>query len=148
MPHWVDYLRILLLLLLSAALLILPFLPFFLLNQRRRKALLARQAFASADVSQAIAAIFQHTVFWLDATGHGEGNLPYARWSVHLSDGYALRFARCAKLFEEAVYSGHPMTEAQRRQALSLLEETERVLKSGAGWKQRLRLKYRECLWI
>ena len=148
MPHWVDYLRILLLPLLSAALLILPFLPFFLLNQRRRKALLARQAFASADVSQAIAAIFQHTVFWLDATGHGEGNLPYARWSVHLSDGYALRFARCAKLFEEAVYSGHPMTEAQRRQVLSLLEETERVLKSGAGWKQRLRLKYRECLWI
>ena len=60
----------------------------------------------------------------------------------------AATIARCAKLFEEAVYSGHPMTEAQRRQVLSLLEETERVLKSGAGWKQRLRLKYRECLWI
>ena len=148
MPHWVDYLRIVLLLLLTAALVILPFLPFILLNQRRKKALDARKAFESGNVSEAVFAIFQHVAAWLDATGHGEGNAPYAVWNEELSPGYAERYAVCEKLFEEAAYSMHEMKEENRQQALALLNETEQILQRRADWKQRLLLKYKVCLWV
>ena len=148
MPHWVNYLRIILLLLLAVALVILPFLPFILLNQRRKKALDARKAFDSGNVREAVFAIFQHITAWLEATGHGEGNMPYAAWNVRLSPDYAERFAACEKLFEEAAYSAHEMREEQRQQVLDLLHETEQTLQRRADWKQRLRLRYRECLWV
>ncbi len=147
-PHWVNYLRIILLLLLTVALVILPFLPFLLLNRRRKKALDARKIFASGNVSEAVFAIFQHVAAWLEAMGYGEGNAPYAAWKAELAPGYTERFAACEKLFEEAAYSTHPMKEEQREQALALLSETEQALQQRADWKQRLRLKYRECLWV
>ncbi|MBQ6400585.1 MAG: DUF58 domain-containing protein [Clostridia bacterium] len=146
-PHWVDALRIALLLLASAALLVLPFLPFLWLNARRKKALEARRVFDSENISEAVAGIFQQVTAWLEATGHGGGNQPYARWAADLSPAYAERFSACEKLFEEAAYSTHEMREEQRQQALRLLEETERTLKAAAGWRERIRLKYRECLW-
>ena len=148
MPHWVNYLRIILLLILAVALVILPFLPFILLNQRRKKALDARKAFESANVSEAVFAIFQHVAALLEAMGYGEGNAPYAAWNADLSPDYAERFAGCEKLFEEAAYSIHEMKEEDRQQALALLNETEQILQRRADWKQRLRLKYKECLWV
>ena len=148
MPRWVNWLRIMLLLLLTAVLLILPFLPFILMNRRQKKAMEARAAFRAENAAEAVAAIFQHVTACLEATGHGGGNLPYAAWQAELSPGYAARFAACEKLFEEAAYSTHGMGEEQRAQALELLEETERILWQEAGWKQRLRLRYGECLWI
>ncbi len=146
-PHWVSYLRIALLLLGTVALVTLPFLPFLLLNRRRRKALEARKAFESEDVREAVTAIFQHVIAWLEATGHGRGNALYAAWDTGLSPGYPERFAACEKLFEEAAYSSHEMREEHRRQALALLNETEQTLWRQAGWKTRLRLRYGECLW-
>ncbi len=148
MPHWVNYLRIILLLLLAVALMILPFLPFILLNLRRKKALDARKAFESGNVSEAVFAIFQQIAAWLEATGHGADNTLYAAWNADLSPDYAERFAACEKLFEEAAYSTHEMKEEDRRQALALLNETEQILQQRADWKQRLRLKYKECLWV
>lgn len=148
MPHWVNYLRIILLLFLTAAAVILPFLPFILLNQRRKKAMEARAVFQSGNVREAVAAIFQHLTAWLEATGHGGGNTPYAEWNVRLSPDYAERYAACEKLFEEAAYSTHEMKEEQRQQALALLNETEQILRKRADWKQQLRLRYRECLWV
>ena len=148
MPHWVDYLRIVLLLLLTVALVILPFLPFILLNQRRKKALDARKAFESGNVNEAVFAIFQHVTAWLEAMGYGEVNAPYAAWNAELAPDYAAHFAACEKLFEEAAYSTHEMQEEDRRQALDLLCETEQLLWRKADWKQRLRLKYKECLMV
>ena len=148
MPHWVDYLRIILLLLLTVALVVLPFVPFVLLNQRRKKALENRALFQSENNREAICAIFQHLIAWLEATGNGEGNLPYAEWHADVFDGCSERFTQCEKLFEEAAYSTHEMKDEQRRQVLELLEETEQTLQQKADWKQRLRLKYKECLWI
>lgn len=148
MPHWVNYLRIILLLLLTAALVILPFLPFIWLNRQRKQALEARAVFQSENVSEAVFAIFQHTIAWLEATGHSCGNAPYAEWRVDIASDYAQRFTACEKLFEEAAYSTHEMREEQRQQAMALLTETERILQRQAGWKQRLRLKYKECLWV
>ncbi len=148
MPHWVNYLRMILLLALTAAILVVPFLPFAVLNRRRKKALEARKAFASADVREAVFAVFQHIIAWLEAAGKDGGNLPYAAWRADLSPGYDERFAQCEKLFEEAAYSTHEMQEEARQQVLELLRETEQTLQRKADWKQRLRLRYWECLWV
>ena len=89
---------------------------------------------------------------WLDATGHGSGNSLYAEWTPtdtsRFPRDYAERFEQCAKLFGEAAYSCHTMQEDHRKQTLDLLEETEKMLSAGLDWKQRFRLRYRECLWI
>lgn len=150
MPAWIDYLKIALLLLAAAALVILPFLPFLWLNARRKKALAARGVFAAENAGEAICAIFRQVIAWLDAMGCGAGNLLYREWASRLPEiqpGYAQRFSQCAALFEEAAYSDHAMGEEQRRQALALLDETERAMLARADWKQKLRLKYGECLW-
>ncbi|MBR4443022.1 MAG: hypothetical protein IKS52_07115, partial [Clostridia bacterium] len=150
MPHWVDYVKIILLLLLTAALVIVPFLPFMWINARRKKAHEARAAFDAEDNSAAIRALFRHTAAWLEATGCGAGNRPYRAWPSAMNgkmpESYIQRYAACAKLFEEAAYSDHAMDEAQRAQARALLEETERLLLARAGWKEKLRLRYVECL--
>ena len=152
MPHWVNYLRIVLLLLLTVLLMILPFLPFLLLNRKRRRAMEARSVFHSEDIADAVCAIFQHVIRWLDAMGYGSGNMLYRKWPDALKgrmpDAYVASFAACAEMFEEAAYSDHPMEERQREQMLSLLEETEKCMKAEAGWKQRLHLMFGECLWI
>ncbi|MBR3106539.1 MAG: DUF58 domain-containing protein [Clostridia bacterium] len=150
MPHWVNYLKMILLLLLSVALLILPFAPFLLLNTRKKKAQEARKAFASEQVGDAVCAIFRQVIAWLNETGHGAGNLLYRDWAEQLPDllpdGYAARFALCAEDFEEAAYSGHALSEEKRLRALELLRETEAALWERADWKQRFLLKYWMCL--
>ncbi len=151
-PEWINYLKTALMLLLLVALVTVPFLPFLWLNARRKKAETARAAFMTAGVSDAVCAIFRQVIGWLDAFDCGAGNLPFREWTDRVAEtmpsGYAERFAPCARLFEEAAYSDHPLDESCRRQALSLLDDTERLLKPRATWRQRLRLKYGVCLWI
>lgn len=150
MPHWVDYLRIVLLLLLTVAAVIVPFLPFVFLNARRRKAREARAAFDSEDAGEAVRAMFRHTSALLAATGCGAGNRPFRAWPDALNDklpkSYVQRYAACVKLFEEAAYSDHPTDEAARARVRELLDETERLVLSRADWKEKLRLRYVECL--
>ena len=152
MPHWVNYLKITLLLLLAVGIVVLPFTPFLLLNAWRKKALEGRKVFQDENVNAAVCAIFQQVIRWLEAMGQGAGNLPYRAWTEQvfrqMGKLYADRFCHCANLFEKAAYSDHSLGEEARREALDLLSETERLFQSKADWKQRLMLKYKECLWI
>lgn len=149
-PHWIDYLRIALLLLLSVALVALPFAPFLLLNARRKKALAARAAFGDADIGTALCAMFRHAAAYLEYGGYGGGNLPFRAWPEAWREGlpedYLRQYRACAELFEEAAYSGHGFTEAQREAMRGFLAETERIFYDEADWKQRLRLRYEKCL--
>ena len=150
-PEWINWLRSALLILLFVALLPLPFLHFLLLNARQRKAKAVRQSFQSEDIAESVCAIFSQVIRWLEAMGISAGNLLYREWVPAVAEGmtadYAGRFAQCAALFEEAEYSDHPLEEAHRAQLLALLEETEETLLARADWKQRLLLRYKECLW-
>ena len=150
MPHWVNWLKIILLLLLTGALVFVPFTPFLLLNARQKKAQEIRKAFASENVSEAVQAVFRQIIRWLEATGYGAGNLLYRDWEEGLQENfpeaYTDHFARCAADYEEAVYSGHTMPEQKRRDVLDLLEETETALWAAAGRRKRIYLKYWMCL--
>lgn len=150
MPRWINWVKVILLAAAAVALVTLPFAPFALLNARKKKAREIRKAFVSPDAGEAVRAVFRQVILWLEATGHGAGNLLYREWAARLPSGlpadYAERFARCAADCEEAAYSDHAMTEDQRRNALDLLRETEAALWKGATRKQRFILKYWMCL--
>ena len=150
MPHWVNWLKAVLLLILSALLVILPFVPFLLLNKRKRKAAENRKAFESENTGMAIQAIFRQVILWFEAVNAGAGNLLFRNWAAilpeDLPEGYADRFARCAADCEEALYSNHPMPEQKRRNAMELLKETETALWKRSSRRQRFYLKYWMCL--
>lgn len=149
-PQRVRYLKIILLTLGILALLTLPFAPFLFFNAKRKQSLARRAAFASPDYAEAIRAMFLHLTSYLDACGMGAGNRSFSRWpellSGHMPADYVRQYRRAASIFSEAAYSAHPMTEEQRADMEKILDETERILYDEAGWKQKLRLKYVECL--
>ena len=149
-PRWLDLMRVILLLLAAIALVALPFAPFFLLAARTKKARTRREAFASEDAAEAVRAMFRHTASYLAACGMDGGNRLYRDWTPLLSgrmpEDYVRLYGECAALFEEAAYRPSPMGEEGREQARLLLEETERLLYDPAPWREKLRLKYGECL--
>lgn len=149
-PHWIDYLKIILLLLLSAAVVVAPFLPFLYMNARRKIAQEARRLFQSENAGEALCAMFRHAAKYLENAGRGGGNLPYRqwpeKWNNRLPEAYLKQYAACAALFEEAAYSDHPITEAQKEQTRLFLSETERIFFDEADWKEKLRLRYGKCL--
>ena len=149
-PQRVRYLKIILLTLGILALLTLPFAPFLFFNAKRKQSLARRAAFASPDCAEAIRAMFLHLTAYLDACGMGAGNSSFSRWPERLSGrmptDYIREYRYAASIFSEAAYSTHPMTEEQRTDMEKILDETERILYDEAGWKQKLRLKYVECL--
>jgi len=150
MPHWVNYLKIVLLLLLSTVLMTAPFLPFMILNARKKRMLKEREIFESENVSEAVCAVFQEVIRLLEMTGHDAGNTLYREWAEKLpscmAEGYAERFAACAESFERACYSSHMPEEEKRREALSLLRETRDSLYAAAGRRQRFYMKYWMCV--
>ncbi len=152
-PEWFDWVKTALLLLAMTGALVLPFVPFRVLDRRREREREIRKAILAEDPGEGARAAFQQVIRWLEAAGRGRGNLPYREWAEQLEEGkfpkgYRDRFAAGARIFEEASYSGHPVEEAQRQQVLELLRETEEAVRTGAGTRERLRLKYLECLWI
>ena len=150
MPQWIDWVKIALLLLLAVAVLILPFLPFAALGARRKKALEARAAFDAEDASTAVCAMFRHVMRYLDAAEGHASNALFSRRADELAaalpEDYRARCRACLPIFEEAAYSDHPIDENARGQVRSLLDETEALLYDRAGWRQRLKLRYGECL--
>ena len=149
-PQRVRYLKILLLTLAIIALLTLPFAPFLFFNAKRKRSLARRAAFASPDCAEAIRAMFLHLTAYLEACGMGAGNRSFSHWpellSGHMPADYVRQYRRAAAIFSEAAYSAHPMTEEQRTDMEKILDETEHILYDEADWKQKLRLKYVECL--
>ena len=149
-PHRTDWLKILLLLLAVIALLIVPFAPFVLVSRARKLAKEKRAAFTDADNAAAIRAMFRHTVDWLQACGMKTENRPFAQCAdgaaALLSESYGERYAKAARIWEEAAYSDHAMDEGKRELVRELMEETEKTLYERSDRKTRLRLKYAACL--
>ena len=147
-PNRSNYFKIAVIFLLIVALLLGPFLPFILLDSRRKKALARREKFDSENLSEAIRAMFLHLIAWLESCGQSAGNLPFSAWTSHLQmpEAYLTQYKRAAALWQEAAYSDHTMTSAQRDEMRQILNETECILYDAADWKTRFRLNYMECL--
>ena len=83
-PKRINWLKIIVILFLIIVLLLGPFLPFLLLDFRRKKALERREKFDSENDSEAICAIFLHLIAYLESCGKGQGNIPFSAWTKQL----------------------------------------------------------------
>ncbi|MGN1021472.1 MAG: hypothetical protein ACI4O7_14005 [Aristaeellaceae bacterium] len=142
-PRTANLLRTVLLLALVVAVLVAPFLPFMWLDWRKRKALARRAAFGAQNPAEAIAAMFRHLTCCLTAAGVK----PDPRGFALLEDPafpaeYWTAYREGAALWQEAVYSEHPMTMAQKEQIAALLKQTQQLVYERAGRRQRFRLQY------
>ena len=147
-PRRINWLKIIVILFLIVALLLGPFLPFLLLDSRRKKALERRKKFDSTNASEAICAIFLHVIAYLDSCGKGLGNIPFTSWTklLQLPAEYRTQYEHAVMLWQEAAYSEHRMSSEQREKMRQFLSETEHILYDDADRKTRFRLKYLECL--
>ncbi|MDD6315939.1 MAG: hypothetical protein PUB63_02875 [Clostridia bacterium] len=147
-PRRINWLKIIVILFLIVALLLGPFLPFLLLDSRRKKALERRRKFDSENDSEAICAIFLHVIAYLDSCGKGLGNIPFTSWTklLQMPAEYRTQYEHAVMLWQEAAYSEHRMSSEQREKMRQFLSETEHILYDDADRKTRFRLKYLECL--
>jgi len=147
-PHWVRILRIIGLLFLAVLVIVLPLLPFVILARRQKKTREIRRGFLDENPAAAVSAMFLHVVRYLDCSGLGEGNRLFRDWGAAdaASFPYWPDFHACSLIYEQAIYSSCSPTPKQLEQVKNLLQETETLLFDQADWKQKFRLRYRECL--
>ena len=148
-PEALDFLKIAALLVLAAAVVVGPFLPFYLWDARRRKALAAREVFRGEDVAAAVRAMFRHMARCLTAFGltrRGEGFAAFLPAMAGLDPALERRFAEALPLWHRAAYSDLPVTEAERAQTEALLHDVEARVCAASGRLGRVRLKYVDFL--
>lgn len=149
LPHWADYLRMALLCLLIPVLLAVPFLPFLWMNRQNARAAKRLACLDAEDPTEAILGMFDLVIGYLDARGVGDPNALYLHRlpaDCTLPEAYQALYRDAAAIWQEAAYSGHMLTPAQRDTTARLLAETERLFYDEADWRTRLYLRYVRCL--
>ncbi|MBR0139770.1 MAG: hypothetical protein IJM17_05730 [Firmicutes bacterium] len=150
LPERIDYLRIILLTLLVLLLLTVPFLPFLIFTRARRLTEERLASFAVPSDSEAICALFSHTLDWLKRAGLDTKNQPYSLCEGAVremtSEDYAEAFSDMVPIWQEARYSDHPMSGEQREAARALLDTTAGLLYDRADRLTRFKMRYIDCL--
>jgi len=150
LPHTVDILKIALMCLLIPLVIIAPFAPFAWMSIRRKKALELRKTFETLPPKQAVIAAFRHINAYLDFADGETPNCLYSERELHgafSADEYRKRYLSSARIFDEAAYSEHELTEKHLAGMIELLNETERVITDNAGFAKLFRLRYILCLY-
>ena len=78
--------------------------------------------------------------------GWRRGQLTLEAVEALTSPEYAARYAEAARIWQEAAYSDHALTDAQRQAVRELLDATAETLYEKADRRTRFRMKYVECL--
>jgi|GEM_PF-506487 len=132
------------------ALFLLPFVPFWLLEKRRRKLESMRAGFGSEDISAAVRAMFRHSLDCLEACGLEPGNRDNSclagdvasLFSGQLADSY-----RKAELcWRKACYSRQLPDENDRDRLFDLVRKSESEALEKSRRSKRFRMKYIDCL--
>ena len=139
---WLKYrLRILLMLSVAAAMALIALFAFWLVRQRQKTAR-RKAGFMGADIPRAIGSIYLYMMDVLLAQGLPLRNCPPSEYAGEIDADLRQEYLAAAALWQEAKFSGHPMTEEQRQRILALKDEVWARAWSKAGLLQRLRLKY------
>ncbi len=151
MPESTDYLKISSMLLLIITILLAPFAPFIIFDSRRRAAIKRRAAFEADDCAVAIRAMFLHMIACLESASLTAGNKQFSDCSAEVAaiipGDCAESYINAVALWHEAAYSGHSMTDGQKKSMLKILEQIENIVYNGSDRKTRFRLKYIKCLY-
>lgn len=112
------------------------------------KAAKRRARFRYPNCAEAINCIFLYTMDWLKAYGLRGDRVLYSMnsepLSAMISSEYATKYGDIVGVWQEAVYSDHTISEAQRTQALHFLKSTKEIVwkHSGLLGKLKIKLKY------
>ena len=123
----------------------------YLIHRRlaaRRKQV--RMDIDSKDPNTAIGVMFPYTVKWLKPCGvdiagaHFSDLTPEIREHTHSE--YAGRYEDMLRLWMEAVYSDHKLSEDDRTDMSLFMKDTIAMSKKKADWKEKLRIRFKYAL--
>ena len=132
--------------LLVVVVLLVLFIPSILADIHRSQVAKNRQGLEDPDNNAAIRAMFLYAFSWLKLGGLQMQNVPYSAYAGELgerfSDAYAASFQNVLPLWQGAAYSPHAMTEDQREQMRSFMNETRDTVLAGMNRREKLAAKY------
>lgn len=140
---WAVPVPALLVILLFALLLFLPAVWSDALKKRRER---NRGPMGAEAAAASVRAMFLYTLRWLRLGGLRRENVPMSGYAGQvealLSPAHREAYERAVPLWQEAAYSSHPMSEAQRREMRTFMESTARAVWEKLSWRKRLLAKY------
>ncbi len=105
-----------------------------------------RRVFDSSDYAAAIDGMFRHSVDWLEVCGLKTDNSLFSQYSKRvskmLSEEYGRKYSGAVELWEEAIYSGHVMSEKERGWMREFLDDTAETVRDHVGAFTRFKIKY------
>lgn len=135
-PLWIG------LLLLGLALLL--FVPSVLADRLRKRRAKARAGLDDPDNAACIRASFLYAMRHLELAGLPAANQPYSAYAAPVRADFPTLsdlYAAVLPLWQEAAYSDHPMTDAQRAQMRQFLEQAKAAASSRMKLRARLRCR-------
>lgn len=124
--------KTIILIVLIAAILLILFVPAVIRDRLQKRRDQNRAGMDSADHAEAIRATFRYALLWLRASESDARELP----------GYDAAY----KLWQEAAFSDHAMSDAQRDQMTAFQKTVSDTIQSRAGRRLRWKLRYRYAL--
>ncbi len=124
--------KTIILIVLIAAILLILFVPAVIRDRLQKRRDQNRAGMESADNAEAIRATFRYALLWLRASESDARELP----------GYDAAY----KLWQEAAFSDHAMSDAQRDQMTAFQKTVSDTIQSRAGRRLRWKLRYRYAL--
>ena len=128
-------------------LLLLAFL--FLLLRHGKRIREREKRFSDPALPKAISAMFAYCMALMHASGLAERNQLLNRQTddIRVWSGGTLSFAEMAALNEEALFSTHPFTEAQRESMKHYTAETLGLFRKKLKWPKRLYQRWFRCMY-
>ena len=124
--------KTIILIVLIAAILLILFVPAVIRDRLQKRRDQNRAGMESADNAEAIRATFRYALLWLRASESDARELP----------GYDAAY----KLWQEAAFSDHAMSDAQRDQMTAFQKTVSDTIQSRAGRRLKWKLRYRYAL--
>ena len=104
----------------------------------------------SKDPKTAIGAMFPYAVRWLQCLGINVSNTAFSELIPDIKAGldkeYVDRYDSMMKMWREAVFSDHELTEANRMTMASFMKDTINIAKKKSGWKEKLKVRFKYAL--
>ena len=123
---------------------------FFTYRRIKRKRALNRKGIDSNDAREAVTAMFPYTVKWLKGFGIEQKDPAFTSMEPALkrefSDIYSDRFMDMYRIWSEAAYSDHTVTEESRLLMEKFMKDTVNQVNEKCKFKDKLRLKLRYAL--
>ncbi len=118
------------------------FIPAVLSDRLKKRRARNRAAMADEDAAKAVRAGFLYAMRWLRLGGLPDGNRPFSAYADSVPSALREDYEAVLPLWQEAAYSGHVMTPAQRTQMGAFAEKTREAVWSGLNKRSRFVAKY------